>query len=443
MLILQQWLAEALLPSMVAFYFIWDSFGQRDGKAVRLRWWGYAIGTLTALLIAVALRFGFLLLLGGKAIVNPTNEWALLVYGLLPAVGALIASLALLGVSVGVLTREDPESSPPPPSHAPMKAPSRPDLHWRSWSTWLLLLYLVATFYVNVRPTQQAELVALVMVLVLIGVPLLVLYVWKGIRPASRVRPLFGAFTTGSALLGLAVLGELPHYRSPIWLAQPAPTSASSAKETVSPVHLPYPAVPAQETSEEYLDRMFAAAVERFFADEQNNWILREEIMVRFERHIAAVSTAEPTLSYDSLLIRARTALENELGDLNPAPQTYSAASAQETSEEYMRRMFAEAESRFFADEQNSWILHDEVLLRFDEHISAVFAMEPTLNYDDLLVRARTALTIELGQVSPAAPVARSGTPPTLIDPFPKRGCSYRGVMTDAEIAECRRQGPR
>lgn len=99
-----------------------------------------------------------------------------------------------------------------------------------------------------------------------------------------------------------------------------------------------------------------------------------------------------------------------------------------------MDRMFAEAVDRFFADEQNSWILRDEIKVRFERHISAVFNSEPTLNYDDLLVRARTALENELGDVSPAEPAA-------LIDPTPKRGCSYRGVMTDAEIAECRRQG--
>lgn len=108
-----------------------------------------------------------------------------------------------------------------------------------------------------------------------------------------------------------------------------------------------------------------------------------------------------------------------------------------------MDRMFAEAVDRFFADEQNNWILRDEIKVRFERHISAVFNSEPTLNYDDLLVRARTALENELGHVSPAAPVTRPESPPTFIDPFPKRGCSYRGVMTDAEIAECRRQGHR
>jgi len=370
MLILQVWLVQALLPSAVAFYFVWDSLGRKDGIAVRLRWWGYGLGILITIVIALALRYGALLVFGGKAIVNPTNEGALLVSLLMPAVGALIATLVLLGVSVGALTHENPAARLPP-------------------------------------------------------------------APAA----ILGAFTTGSVLLGLAVLGELSGYRAARSPAQTAIISTSPVGAARTPAPHTSAAVSAQDPSEEHLDRMFAGAVDRFFADEQNTWILRDEVRARFERHIAASFAAEPTLSYDDLLIRARTALENELGDVSPAP--YSATSAQETSEEYMRRMFAEAEDRFFSDQRNTWILRDDVLVRFQEHISAVFTLEPTLNYDDLLVRARTALENELGHVSPAAPVTRPESPPTFIDPFPKRGCSYRGVMTDAEIAECRRQGLR
>lgn len=359
MLNLQQWLAEALLPSLGAFYFAWKFLGRKDGEAVPIRWWWYVGGIVATLLMAVALRYGHLIYFGGSAVLNPTNGWILYFYVLLPGTAAFFTAETLRELPASVLN--PPVRRPGPPSeHLSMQMENKPDLHWKNWSGWLLLLYGVAIVYVNVRPTQQAELFALVMVLVLVGVPLLVLYAWKGFRPRSRVRPLLGAFTTASVLLGLAVLGELPQYRAPISQAQPALTSSGRANATSTPVPQTYSAVPPQETSEEYMDRMFAGAVDRFFADEQNGWILRDEVMLRFERHIAAV-----------------------------------------------------------------------------------FASQPTLNYDDLLVKARTALEDELGDVTPAAPIVRPQPPPSFVDPYPKRGCSYRGVMTDAEIAECRRQGLR
>lgn len=348
MLIIHQWLAEALLPSLVAFYFAWAFLGRRDGEAVPIRWWWYGLGMVATLFIAVTLRQAHLVRFGGELVLDPSNWGILYVYVLMPAGGALIAVHALLELPNRLLTRADRPASPDAQT---MQLKNKPDLHWKNWSGWLLLLYGVALMYVNVRPTQRAELIALGMVLVLVGVPLILLYAWKGFRPRSNVRPLLGAFTTGSVLLGLAVLGELPRHHPPSAQPHPALASASPANATRPSATGSYLAVPAQESSEEYMDRMFAEAVDRFFADEQNSWILRDEIKVRFERHISDVFNSEPTLNYDDLLVRARTALENELGD-----------------------------------------------------------------------------------VSPAEPAA-------LIDPTPKRGCSYRGVMTDAEIAECRRQG--
>jgi len=85
-IVIAQWLAEAFVPSLFAFFVMWRILGK--SKGVKIGAGKYIIGVASTMCLAVGARFLLLFLFGGAVVVYPSGNWSIVLSLAIPLAAA-------------------------------------------------------------------------------------------------------------------------------------------------------------------------------------------------------------------------------------------------------------------------------------------------------------------------------------------------------------------